>query len=63
MQFTNYFFASIISFLGLLIGIILVKIAPEEQKTLQKKFSLARKFLLLLIFIFVLLSLPFQDCH
>lgn len=54
MQFINYFFASVISFLGLLIGIILVKIAPEEQKPLEKKFSLARKFFLLLIFIFLI---------
>lgn len=55
MEFINYFFASVISFLGLLIGIILVKIAPEEQKLLGKKFSLLRKFFLLLIFIFMIL--------
>ena len=54
MQFINYFFISIISFLGLLIGIILVKIAPEEQKPLQKYFILLRKILLLLIFIFII---------
>ena len=52
MQFINYFFASIISFLGLLIGIMLVTIAPEEQTPLKKYFVLARKLLLLLIFIF-----------
>lgn len=53
MQFINYFFVSIISFLGLLIGILLVRIAPEEQKLLEKNFSLSRKIFLLLIFIFL----------
>ena len=52
MQFINYFFASIISFSGLLIGVMLVKIAPEEQKPLEKYFILARKILLLMIFVF-----------
>ena len=54
MQFINYFFTSIISFLGLLIGIILVKIAPEEQKPLEKYFILLRKIILLIIFTFLL---------
>ena len=54
MQFTNYFFASAVSFLGLLIGIILIKIAPEEQKPLSKHFNWIRKILLLLIFVFLL---------
>ncbi|MBI2650335.1 hypothetical protein HYX04_03400 [Candidatus Woesearchaeota archaeon] len=54
MQFINYFFASIISFSGLLIGIMLVKIAPEEQKPLQKYFILLRKIPVLLIFAFLL---------
>ena len=53
MQFVNYFFASIISFLGLLIGILLVEIAPEEQKPLRKYFILLRKTILFLIFIFL----------
>lgn len=53
MQFVNYFFASVISFLGLLIGIMLVKIAPEEQKPLEKYFKLSRKILLLAIFVFI----------
>lgn len=54
MQLINYFFASIISFLGLLIGILLVKIAPEEQKPLGKYFAILRKILLLIIFIFII---------
>ena len=52
MQFINYFFASLTSFLGLAIGVMLVKIAPEEQKPLEKYLILSRKILLLLIFIF-----------
>ena len=54
MMFINYFFASVISFLGLVIGTILVHIAPEEQKPLETKFSIMRKFCLLLIFGFMI---------
>jgi len=54
MQFTNYFFASIISFLGLIAGIVLVRIAPEEQKPLERYFISARKIFLFLIFIFII---------
>jgi len=43
-----------VSFFGLLIGIILVSIAPEEQKPLSKYFDLIRKILLLLIFVFLM---------
>ena len=50
MQFVNYFLSSLICFLGLLIGIVLVKIAPEEQKPLKRKFFLARRIILILIF-------------
>ena len=53
MTFINYFFASVISFLGLVAGIILINIAPEEQKQLKKYFEAIRKILLLLIFIFI----------
>jgi len=52
MQFINYFFASAISFSGLLAGLMLVRIAPEEQKPLEKYFIIIRKILLALIFIF-----------
>ena len=54
MQFITYFFVSIVSFSGLLIGISLVKIAPEEQKPLGKNFFLLRKIFLLLIFVFAI---------
>ena len=53
MQFLNYFLASVLSYFGLLIGIALIIIAPEEQKPLGKKFSLLRKIFLLLIFAFL----------
>lgn len=53
MQFVNYFFASIISFSGLLTGLILTRIAPEEQKPLKKYFDITRKIMLVLIFAFL----------
>lgn len=53
MQFINYFAASIISFFGLGIGVLLVKIATEEQKPLKQYFVIARKILLLAIFVFL----------
>ena len=51
MQITylSYFLASIISFLGLLVGIILIKLAPEEQKPGKKYFILIKKIILFLI--------------
>ena len=52
MQFINYFFASLASFSGLLIGMLLIKIAPEEQKPLEKYLVWARKIILLLVFVF-----------
>ena len=51
IAFINYLLASFISLLGLGVGIVLLKIAPEEKKMLEKNFSLARKILLLMIFI------------
>jgi len=58
MQFLNYFFASILSFSGLLIGIMLVKIAPEEQKSLEKYFYLARRGLLFIMIAFLFFYSP-----
>ena len=52
MQFLNYFFASITSFIGLIIGIALIIIAPEEQKPYGRHFLLLRKALLILLFTF-----------
>ena len=53
MRFLIYFITSIISFLGLLVGYLLLRIAPEEQAPLAKYFSFTRRFALLLIFAFV----------
>ena len=54
MQFINYFLASLVSSLGLAIGIFLVRIAPEEQKPLAKNFSFLRKIFLILTFVFLI---------
>lgn len=51
MQITplSYFLASILSYLGLLLGIILIKLAPEEQTPGKKYFILIKKILFFLI--------------
>ena len=45
----DFILASIVSYLGLLLGIILIKLAPEEQKPGKKYFILFKKILLFLI--------------
>ena len=55
MQIINYFLASIISYLGIALGIILIYIAPEEQKQGKKYFS----FLKYIFFVFIILFLSF----
>ena len=54
MQITylNYFLTSIIIYLGLLVGIILIKFAPEEQKPGKIYFILIKKIILFLIIVF-----------
>lgn len=54
MQFINYLSVSAISFFGLFVGMMLIKIAPEEKKILEKSFSLSRKIFLLLILFFLI---------
>jgi len=56
MQITylNYFLASIITYLGLLLGVILIKLAPEEQKPGKKYFILFKKILFFLIIVSIL---------
>ena len=51
MQITylSYFLASIIAYIGLLLGIILIKLAPEEQKPGKKYFILFKKMLFFII--------------
>ena len=54
MQIINYLLASIISYLGLLAGAILIKIAPEEQKPGKKYFILIKKIIFFLAIAFLL---------
>ena len=54
MQFFNYFLLSIASFSGILLGIILAKIAPEEQKPLMKYFIASKRIILVLMFAFLI---------
>ena len=54
MQIINYLLASIISYLGLLAGVMLVKMAPEEQKPGRKYFILIKKIIFFLAMAFLL---------
>ena len=54
MQITTYILASIVSYLGLLLGVILIKLAPEEQNPGKKYFIFLKKILLFLIILFIL---------
>ena len=49
ITYFNYFLASVIAYLGLLFGIILIKMATEEQKPGKKYFILIKKIILFLI--------------
>ena len=51
ITFLSYFLASIIAYLGLLVGIILVRMAPEEQKPGKKYLILLEKILFFTLFI------------
>lgn len=55
MQIITYFSASIVSYLGLLLGIVLISIAPEEQRPGIRYFIFFKQLLLLLILSFLLL--------
>ncbi|MCH8066993.1 MAG: hypothetical protein IIC69_00240 [Nanoarchaeota archaeon] len=56
MQITylNYFLASIIAYLGLLLGIILIKLAAEEQQPGKRYFILLKKILFFMILVSLL---------
>jgi len=54
MQLLNYSLISLISFLGLLVGMILAFTAKEELEPGKKYFLLSQKLTLLLILIFLL---------
>ena len=49
ITYLNYFLTSIIAYLGLLVGVILIKLALEEQKPGKKYFILLKKILFFLI--------------
>ena len=51
ITFISYFLASIIAYLGLLLGVILIKLSPEEQKPGKKYFILLKQILFVLILI------------
>ncbi len=48
MEFLNYSLLSLLSFLGIVVGIILVKIAPEEQKP-GKTYLIAMQNILIIL--------------
>lgn len=50
----NYFLISILAYLGLIIGMILVKISPEEQKPGKKYFLILQKIFFSLSLLFYL---------
>ena len=54
ITFLSYFLASLIAYLGLLAGIILVRMAPEEQRPGKRYFILLKKILFFTVFIPVL---------
>lgn len=61
MQFVTYLLTSLVSFLGISVGTILVFIAPEEQKPLKKYTLFFQYGLLLLIFLFSLFFFFIQN--
>ena len=54
ITYLNYFLASIIAYLGLLLGIILIKLAPEEQKPGTQYFILLKKILFFIALVAIL---------
>ena len=54
IAFLSYILAAIISFLGILVGIILIKMAPEEQKPGRKYFIFLKMLFFFLIIAFFL---------
>jgi len=54
ITFISYFLASIIAYLGLLLGVILIRLAPEEQKPGKTYFILLKKILFFIIIVTIL---------
>lgn len=61
MEIINYFLTNIAIFLGLIIGIILAYIAPEELKAGKKYFILLQNILLALILFLLLFFYKFNS--
>jgi len=57
MELINYLLAGLISFFGLIFGMILVSIAPEEQKPGRKYFILLQNLFFILSAVFFLIFL------
>ena len=60
MNFLSYSLTALISFLGLVAGIIIMLMAKEEQRPGKKYFILLQKLILLLIIIFLLYFIKFN---
>jgi hypothetical protein len=60
LTYLSYFLASIIAYLGLLLGVILIKLAPEEQKPGKRYFIILKKTIFLLVLIFYLFFYRFN---
>jgi len=54
MNFLNYSLTALVTFLGLIIGMIIIKLASEEQKPGLKYFNLAKKITLFLTIVLLL---------
>jgi len=53
MNFLNYLLVALISFLGLIAGIIIISMAKEEQRPGRKYFMVTKDIILLLIIFFL----------
>lgn len=61
MQFINFSLASLIAYFGILAGIVLVKLAPEEQTSLKKYFIVSKATLTAVISLFLLIYFYFLN--
>ncbi|MBI2107610.1 hypothetical protein HYU10_02405 [Candidatus Woesearchaeota archaeon] len=54
MQFIPYFLLSVAAFLSFIAGAVIIRLAPEEQKPLQKYLILGKRAALALMFLFLI---------
>ena len=59
MNALQFFLSSLIAYSGIIVGILLIRLAKEEQKPLQNYFETAQKIILILISSFLLFFLYF----